>query len=374
MDFTQISDEALLIEMQRLVASEREATARLVACLAELDRRRLYLALGYTSLFKYCADALRLSEDATFARIEVARAAQRFPCLVQQLAAGDLTLTAIRLLAPHLTLENHRTLLAEAQHKGMKEIQLLIARHKPQPPVPSTIRRLPAPKSGAAEAVAIQEANPVAPLQTPISTTPSSPARRAVVAPLSEETYKVQFTIRKDVHDKLRRLQDLLRHQVPKGDPAVIFERAMDALLAEVLKKKTGAVARPRDDKRANPASRHIPARVRRAVWARDGGTCAFTATNGRRCGETGRLEYHHVVPYAAGGKTLLENIELRCTAHNRYEAEQFFGERVISLFRETAPPYGAGAAIRPSTCRRAPTASSISSAARARTGCSRLS
>lgn len=348
MDFARISNEALLTEMQRLVASEQQATARLVACLAELDRRRLYLALGFTSLFKYCADALRLSEDATFARIEVARAARRFPCLVEHLAAGDLTLTAIRLLAPHLTHENHHTLIAEARHKGMKEVQHVIARHNPQPPVPSTIRKLPDPKAGVAVAAAhsLEIAPRLALLPPEVSTPPPppSPARRIVVAPLSEATYKVQFTIRKDAHDKLRRLQDLLRHQIPKGDPALIFERAMDALLAEVMKKKTGAVSRPREGKAANPASRHIPARLRRAVWTRDGGACAFTAPDGRRCSETGRIEYHHVVPYAAGGKTTLENIALRCSAHNRYEAEQYFGEGVISLFKEASPVYAPAA------------------------------
>lgn len=345
MDFAHISDDALLIEMQRLVASEREATARLVACLAELDRRRLYLALGFTSLFKYRTDTLRLSEDATFARIEVARAARRFPCLVAHLAAGDLTLTAIRLLAPHLTQDNHHALLTEARHKGVKEMQHVIARHHPQPPVPSTIRKPPDPRAGVAVAAAppSQEvaASPAL-LARPVSTSPCppSPTRRAVVAPLSEETYKVQFTIRKDAHDKLRQLQDLLRHQIPTGDPALIFERAMDALLADVLKKKTGAVARPREGMPANPASRHIPAYPKRAVWTRDGGACSFTAPDGRRCGEKGRIEYHHVVPYAAGGKTTCENIELRCSAHNRYEAEQCFGESVMSLFKETAPAY----------------------------------
>jgi len=171
---------------------------------------------------------------------------------------------------------------------------------------------------------------------------PASPARRTVVAPLSEETYRVQFTLRKDAHDKLRRLQDLLRHQIPKGDPAVIFERGMDALLAEVLRKKTAAVERPRDGKPADPASRHVPARVKRAVWKRDGGACAFTAPDGRRCSEKGRVEYHHVVPYAAGGQTTLENLELRCTAHNRYEAERHFGASLMSLCKERAPAYGA--------------------------------
>ena len=342
-DLARVSDDELVDEMRRLVASEQRATARLVACLAELDKRRLYLPLGYTSLFRYCTDALRLSEDATFTRIEAARAARRFPCLVDLMAAGDLTLTAVRLLAPHLTPENHVSLVQDARHKGMKEIQLLIARHKPLPPVPSTIRKLPDPKPPVAAAAQTATANVPTPARlSPDAHVPPSPARRTIIVPLSEATYKLQFTIRKDAHDKLRRLQSLLRHQIPKGDAGLIFERAMDALLADVLKRKSGAVERPRrrEVMCSNLSSRHVLAHIRRAVWTRDGGACAFTASGGRRCGEEGRLEYHHVVPYAAGGKTTLENIELRCRAHNRYEAEEYFGRDMMALFKETAPLY----------------------------------
>ena len=339
-DLARISDDQLLDEMRRLVASERLATARLVACLAELDTRRLYLARGYASLFKYCTDALRLSEDATFTRIEAARAVRRFPCLLDHLGSGELSLTAVRLLAPHLTGVNHLQLIEDARHKGTKDIQLVIARHKPLPPVPSKIRKMPDPKPTVTAAAAPSEAPAVPAGPSPVIPMSHSRARRTVVAPLSAATYKIQFTIRKEAHDKLRRLQDLLRHQIPNGEPALVFERAMDALLAEVLKKKAAAVERPRDARPVNPASRHVPARVRRAVWTRDAGACAFTAPDGRRCAETGRLEYHHVVPYAAGGKTTLENLELRCRAHNRYEAEQYFGEGIMSLFRESAPAY----------------------------------
>lgn len=117
----------------------------------------------------------------------------------------------------------------------------------------------------------------------------------------------------------------------------------MDALLAPALKQKAGVVTRPRGGKSANPASRHIPARLKRAVWTRDRGACAFTAEDGRRCCEKGRVEYHHVVPFASGGQTTLENIELRCSAHNRFEAEQHFGASVMSLFKEAALVYAPG-------------------------------
>jgi hypothetical protein len=60
-------------------------------------------------------------------------------------------------------------------------------------------------------------------------------------------------------------------------------------------------------------------------VWKRDGGQCAFVGKDGR-CTERGFLEFHHVTPYATGGPTTVENLQLRCRAHNAYESEQTFG------------------------------------------------
>ena len=130
-------------------------------------------------------------------------------------------------------------------------------------------------------------------------------------------------------------MQDLLRHQIPTGDPAVIFDRALTFLLADVEKSRLALTVRPRGASRSNARSRYVPAEVRRTVWKRDGGRCRFAGTAGR-CSETGRLEFHHVVPYANGGPTTAANLELRCAAHNRYEAEQCFGMFV----RESRAPY----------------------------------
>src|SRR5215207_2334774 len=97
---------------------------------------------------------------------------------------------------------------------------------------------------------------------------------------------------------------------------------AMVYMRDELLSIDIGATARA---KPGRTTSRHIPAAVRRAVWERDNGRCGFVGTQGP-CDETGRLEFHHVVPYAAGGAATIENIQLRCAAHNQYEAEQYFG------------------------------------------------
>ena len=97
----------------------------------------------------------------------------------------------------------------------------------------------------------------------------------------------------------------------------------------------------------ARRRSRHIPAKVKRAVWRRDKGRCAFVADSGRRCEERGRLELHHVEPYAVGGAATVANIQLRCRAHNAYGAVLFYGSRgagPASVVRERPAAYGLSA------------------------------
>jgi HNH endonuclease len=142
---------------------------------------------------------------------------------------------------------------------------------------------------------------------------------------LAPQRYKLQLTMDQATHDKLRRVQDLLRHRIPSGDATAIFDQALTVLLASLERAKCAATGRPREVKDAASRSRRVPAAVRRAVWSRDRGRCAFVGTNGR-CTERGFLEFHHVHPYAAGGETSIGNIELRCRAHNNYEKDQFFG------------------------------------------------
>jgi len=323
-----LSDNELLKKVRRLAEGERQATAHLIASLAELDARRLYLGQGCSSLFIYCTQVLRLSEHAAYGRIEAARAARRFPVILELLANGSINLTAVGLLAPHLTPENHRELLGSAFHKSKRDVEHLVASLRPQPPVPSTIRKLPSPKPPEAvcvEPVVVQ--NDTA--RSPAPCFASPPTRPAVVGPLAPDQYKVQFTVSRDTYEKLRRVQDLLRHTIPSGDPAAIFDRALRRRLADLERTKLAAVERPRATRGSSTESRHIPASVRREVWARDGGQCAFVGTNGR-CTERGCLEFHHVVPYAAGGPTTVENLALRCRSHNAYETELYFGPLLV--------------------------------------------
>jgi len=111
-----------------------------------------------------------------------------------------------------------------------------------------------------------------------------------------------------------------MRHAVPNGDIAEIFDRAVSLLLRDVEHRRLAQVSRPRIVNGLRSSGRHVPAAVKRAVWARDEGRCAFVGDKGR-CDEQSFLEFHHVIPFADGGPTTIENMQLRCRAHNDYEA-----------------------------------------------------
>ena len=131
-----ISDHTLLRDLASLVARDRENTAELLAHLAEVDARQLYLPAGYPSMFLYCLGELHLCEQAAFKRILAARTARKFPAIYKALAQGRLHLSAVVLLAPRLTEDTVDELIAAAIHKTKAEIEQLIANRFPRRDLP----------------------------------------------------------------------------------------------------------------------------------------------------------------------------------------------------------------------------------------------
>jgi hypothetical protein len=334
--FSELSDSDLLARVREAAQAERRATATLIALLMEVDARRLYLGEGYSSLFTFCTQALHLSEHAAYGRIEAARAARKFPVILERLAAGDLTLTSVCLVAPHLTQANAVAVLAQAAGKTKRDVEQIVAQLAPKPDVCTTIKRLPTPSvqlaiipasgvginadtRGETRAIAGQATGAVG-----ATSVPNMPQTEITV--LAPERFKLQLTVGRDTYNKLQRLQSLLRHSIPTGDVEAIFDRALTVLLERAEREKFAATKKPRGCRTPSENRRYIPAAVKRAVWTRDEGRCAFVGTRGR-CTETAFLEFQHVTPFAHGGAATEENLELRCRAHNAYEEERRFAE-----------------------------------------------
>ena len=348
---SHLSDQDLLSGLLALVARDRENMAALLAHLAEVDFRRLYLSAAYPSMVVYCIEELHLSEDEAYKRIRVARTARRYPVVLAALAEGRLHVSGVLELRGYLTEENVDALVVAASHKSRSEIQVLLAEKFPQLPLASQITPLeseiiqlaPGPvelflASGGAE----PELGPDRVELTSEgcgqrATTASTKAR---VRPLSPESFSVETTIDRETHEMLEYAQALLGHTFAPNDLPKLLARAMKALVTELEKKKFGANSRPRKGGGAfsRPGSRYIRRPVRMAVWKRDGGRCTFVSPEtGRRCKANQALEFDHKKEFARGGEATVEGLRLLCRAHNQFAAEQTYGVGFMKVKRESA-------------------------------------
>jgi 5-methylcytosine-specific restriction endonuclease McrA len=392
---THLADATLLHDLAALVAQDRATTAALLAHIAEVDARKLYLPAACSSMFTYCVRELHMSEDTAFKRIRVARAGRRFPEILEMLAEGKLHVSAVVLLAPYLRPENFGELLGAATHKTQKETEQLLAERFPQANVPTTIRAL-APNGRADELAtrtvdqhvlqlapgpvlehASELATQLAPervhgslvqaqvgqlvpeLATQVATWPveqqfsqlaARPAEQAIpsnvppqpaaprakITPLSASHFEMRLTIDRETQEQLRYAQALLGHSVPSGDVAQVLKRALGALVQQLEQKRFAKCVR--SGKRTSAADgRYVPAEIRRAVWQRDQGQCTFVSAKGRRCEEKTRLEFDHTQPFAKGGSTTAGQLQLKCRAHNQYAAECAYGTEFMRTKREAA-------------------------------------
>jgi 5-methylcytosine-specific restriction endonuclease McrA len=331
---SRLSDAVLLRELAALVARDRVTTAALLAHLAEVDARRLYLPAAHPSMHAYCVRELHMSEDAAYKRIQAARAARRFPLLLTAVEDGRLHLAAVCLLAPHLTADNVEDLVAAATHRRKFEIEALLAERFLRPQLPQAATRAAvgdAPQASAQLAPGQVAAAPSAPDPGREPETEATAAQALTpAAPAAAERVLVSLALARGTYEKLRYAQALLSHAVPSGSIEQVIDRALDALIIQLEKRKFAATQQPRSRTRpprgAGPSARTVPAHVRRAVWDRDRGQCTFIGASGRRCESRRWLEFDHVQPVALGGRATVEGIRLRCRAHNQYEAERVFG------------------------------------------------
>jgi hypothetical protein len=419
MSLTHLSDEALVASLASVCADERRLLAGLIQHLVEVEDRRLHLKAACSSMFDFCVRRLGMSEGGAFRRINAARLVRRFPGLLGAVERGELHLSSLVLLRDHLTEANVEELVAATRGKSKREVEELLAQRAQRPDVPSTLRRLPQPRQGpaagaapasagveaprdampvpsaagslapvAAGSLAPSAAGSLAPVASAAPLLPASPSpvtarrslpvpgappARARIEPLGDARYKLQLTASAALRDKLERARDLMRHRNPAGDLAVVVERALDALLAQLEKERLGSrasAARVRSPSAARAATRspsaelvsakpasaepasgdarapgkgaragmpqahragRVPRAVRRAVFERDGEQCTFTDATGARCPSRAMLELDHVESRALGGSDEASNLRVRCRAHNALHAEEVFGRAHVA-------------------------------------------
>jgi len=368
-----LPDDELLRRLSALVAQSRRGEADLIAHIAEVDERRLYAREGTPSMFAYCTERLHLSEPETGLRLHVARACRRHPVLLEMLRDGRLHLSGIATLAPHLTPANRKGVLKRAVHRSKRQIEEIVAELNPRSEAPTLMRKVPVPRGGNGPAgpgprdeagrttgprgaehrpddvgrVSLTECSGSAdvpvrehrPDDVPVAPA-ATPAAASRIEPVAPARFRVHFNASAELRDKLERLQALMRHSVPDGDLAKVIDLAVTEKLERLEAKRFGKTKKPRKtlaETDTAPKSRDIPAAVRRAVYARDGGRCTYRDKRGRRCTARHNLEFHHrKTPFGRGGDHSPDSVTLHCRAHNLLMAGQEYGEEKMAQFRRS--------------------------------------
>jgi hypothetical protein len=349
----------LSARLSELLRREHDCMADFLVALADFDRRRLWVELGYSSLFWFLHRELGLSKGAAFYRKTAAELVQRFPEVIEPLRDGRLCISSIAELAKVISPENRVEVLPRFFHRSKHEAAEVAAEIKPveKPPrrevvtavrVPATEEAVPrlevvaAASPGAAPKVIIEELfeargspeNPVdANSPRAAAHAPSSREPRAEsVEPLSADLRRLHFNVSRRFLEKLAAARDALSHSHFGATTEEILEVGLDLLLARSAKRK-GLVQKPLAERRPSKPE-HLSAEVKRLVWLRDGGRCQYPLDSGGICGSTYLLEFDHREAEALGGPPTVENIHLLCFFHNQLAARKVFGNALMDRFK----------------------------------------
>ena len=317
----QLDNKTLIKSISKRTDLEREQLAEFLEYVAEIDARRLWAEEACSSMHVFLTTQLGFSDPTASKRVSVARAARKFPLLLETIRSGALHLTGAHLLAKHLTPESHVELIEWSKGRTKRAIEKRLAALDPLPEIKPSVRKLPTRTTPPAPS------NPSSPPGCDSPTGRPKAPERGSVKPSGERRSRVTF----DLDDQELALLDEARDLTGERDPRKVILEALTSMVREKRKKKFAETDRPREKKPpTNVSSRHIPAPVRRDVVKRDGEQCTFRNAQGLRCEETSRLEFHHVEPWAKGGPSTADNVVLLCRAHNHWLARKDFGDRRI--------------------------------------------
>src|SRR6266850_1112842 len=272
-----LSDDQLLTNTRCLVGKSNQVFAALLVHLAEVETRGIHRTRRCASLYTYCIYELRFSEDAAARRSSAARLVKQFPILFDAVASGELHLTGLLMIGPHLTPENHVKVLGRAKFRTKKELAKLVRDLSPLPqvsdrmgplgPAPASplrnptwaeyvdslcpkVRELPAgerPRDWASDGVELCEGD-----QLPVGPVPSN--LPPVTAP---QHYQMQFETVEEHAKLVERAKALLSHERSGLTLGALHFEAMRMLVATLENRKFAVTERPR--KRAAQTANELP-------------------------------------------------------------------------------------------------------------------
>ena len=267
--------ESLHQRALELARKHRAVEAALVRALIEIDREKLYLPLGYPSLFQYVIGALQMSESVAYAFILVARKARSVPALAAALEGERLSVAKASRIASMIDAGNAAPLIEFAATHSARETEREAAKLKPRA------------------------------------------RKRDSVREIDGEMVEIRILIPIDALADLERIQAL---EAQRGREASLAASVCATAKTYLRRRDPVAKARRAQERRTfkvAPRRAPIKAEAKHEVVARDEGCCAFVGAGGKRCDSNRWLHVHHVVPVAKGGTDDPTNLVLLCSEHH---------------------------------------------------------
>src|SRR5262245_36221180 len=346
-----ITDRELIARLEKLRCHERDAAIELLHHLNEVERRNLYLRLGYSSLFTYCVGHLCYSESDAGRRVQAARCLHRFPRVAALLQSGEINMMTLGLVANIVTEATIDQWLERIRGKSQREVEALAAAVRApitlrdrarlvNVPVP-VVAPLPlAPTKKTEEKTSVAE-SPL-PLLAPRQPVPSDEPVVVDSQPLvaTQARVYIQFLADQSFMIKYKIAASLLSNKFPR----LTFEAVFGAVIDEFIHRHAPEERHARRERvaasrahEATPDRDAIPVRTRDAVFARDLNRCTYVGSDGKRCDETIRLHVDHIKPVARGGSNEIGNLRLLCARHNMLQAEKILGRKTMAEFRKSS-------------------------------------
>ena len=321
-----ISDKALLSGIRRLSQKERKTVLSILVHLVEIDSRRLYLSMGYSSLFEFCVKHLGYSESRAVRRVQVARCIGQFPQCYDALSSGKVNMTNLASITRIITAENVSDLLSRIAGASRKEVDLLVSSRRPKSAIrdkvtPVYIKTLlevrsdpagrAAGKGAGSENAEEQSAdlrggkkttatgggkNPSTSEGIKSSGSGEGPAASpetggrpfAEQAFVLEERFKVTFGVDQGFLDKLERVRSLLSS---KHHRKLEFEELFEILIDEYIERHSPEGRLRRKEKREQRKAGKKTAETQVGKTSRPPGTDRSAAGGSKKPGKNTRFE-----------------------------------------------------------------------------------
>jgi hypothetical protein len=299
MDLKNISDADLLRDTKHYAREEKENGIKVLHHIKEVDARKLFLP-KYSSLYKYCIEELNYSETSAGRRIQTMRLIRDLPEYADKLQEGVVHESNLSTVQTFFNLEAKKL-----KKKYSKEEKLKVLK--------------------AVEGKSARQTQQV------LATISPQSARKENTKPINTEETEIRFTASRALMEKFEKIRNLLGHQLSDQQYASLFEELADLAIRKLepqpkKEKSAPPTSEPIKKEETVSETRYIPAKVKRAVWARDQGQCSYVGPDGLRCDSKYALQYEHVIPFGKRGKSTFENLKLLCVSHNQFSAIQAYG------------------------------------------------